>query len=122
MRRHTEDALAVEFDATSLHLAVMQREQSRDRADHRGLAGAIGAEQRNNAAFGNGEVNAVECQALTRVAHRKTADLKHRGHQASLLVTNRLRSWRPRPATPPGAKIKSRITSMPNTRLTSCGL
>src|SRR5262245_61518838 len=50
VRRQARDLLAVEPDAAAGDLAVLDREQARDRLERRRLAGAVGAEEGGDAA------------------------------------------------------------------------
>jgi hypothetical protein len=68
---------AVEFDRAggAHHVA--------DRAQGRGLAGAVGAEQRGHAAFVEGEFEAVKRLDLA-VIGLEIPDIEHRGHESLL--------------------------------------
>ena len=68
------DARAVEHDLAADDLAVLGLEQARDRFQRRRLAGAIGAEQRDDRALGHLEAEAAQHQDDLVVDHLDVAD------------------------------------------------
>ncbi len=60
--RQTLDPLAPVFDRALGDVAALALQQVRYRAQRRGLAGAVGTEQRDDAAFRNGQRHAFEHQ------------------------------------------------------------
>jgi len=73
--REPVDAMAAEVDRALRHLAALGLEQVRDRLERRALAGAVGAEQRDDRALGHLERDALQHQDHVVVDH---LDVVHR--------------------------------------------
>ncbi len=73
------DALAVEHDLAARDLAVLGLEQARDRLQRRRLAGAIGAEQRDDRALGHLEAQAAQHQDDVVIDDLDVAHAEQRG-------------------------------------------
>ena len=101
---------------------MVQPKQTGDGPDQGGFAGAVSAEQGHDTALGHGQADIVERQALAAVANRQALYFKYGRHHRPPLLPNRSRICRPKPATPPGAKIRKTITNMPKMSWTSCAL
>ena len=86
-RREPVDGLAVEFDAALGHVAAFGAQQVGDRLQRRGLAGAVGAEEGNDAPFGNRQRHAPQHQDDVIVDHLDVVDRqqrrRHRGDPGS---------------------------------------
>jgi hypothetical protein len=82
-RRHPVDALALVGDAALRDLAALGAQQVGDRLQRRRLAGAIGAEQRGDAALRHFERNALQHQDDVVVDDLDVLDVEQGlGHRA----------------------------------------
>src|SRR5512140_581731 len=89
-------------------LAAVGREEAADQVDEAGLAGAVGADQREDLAFDDAEVHVVDGARLAEVL-LQLAGLEQRRHRASLLRPA-AQSSRAVPTMPVG-RTSTRITS-----------
>ena len=81
VRRAVLDALALEDDRAFGHAGVVEAEKAGNRAQRRGLAGAVGAEQRDDLAGLDGQRNALHGGDGALIDHFELVDGEQRGHR-----------------------------------------
>ena len=76
-RRQVLDALAVELDAAAGDFAQLRAQQAGDRAQRRGLAGAIGPQQADDFAWRNLDRNPAQHQDNVMVDYFDVVEFEH---------------------------------------------